>query len=142
MASSGDVGHREHDAAVPQARRVAGGQDVRHARLQEQAVYDLADAGPLKRFTVRGDDGLPFIVHNCENVVQALARIIVGWQMLQISRKYRVVMTTHDEVVAMPKTAQADACLRFMAKWMSTAPEWCSTIPLNCEGGSSSNYSK
>jgi DNA polymerase len=78
----------------------------------------------------------------CENIVQALARIIVAWQMLQISRKYRVVMTTHDEVVAMPKTAQAKACLAFMAKWMSTAPAWCSDIPLNCEGGFDVNYSK
>lgn len=121
---------------------MASSQDVRYSRRQEQAVFDLADAGPLKRFTVRGDDGLPFVVHNCENIVQALARIIVAWQMLQISRKYRVVMTTHDEVVAMPKTAQADACLRFMAKWMSTAPEWCGTIPLNCEGGAAFNYSK
>lgn len=78
----------------------------------------------------------------CENIVQALARIIVGWQMLQISRKYRVVMTTHDEVVAMPKAAQADACIKFMAKWMSTPPAWCSDIPLNCEGGYDDNYSK
>ncbi len=78
----------------------------------------------------------------CENIVQALARIIVGWQMLQISKKYRVVMTTHDEIVTLPKTAQADACIRFMAKWMSTPPSWCSDIPLNCEGGYAANYSK
>ena len=78
----------------------------------------------------------------CENIVQALARIIVGWQMLQISRKYRVVMTTHDEVVAMPKTAQAQKCLDTMAKWMSTPLPWCLDIPLNCEGGFAANYSK
>jgi sigma-54 specific flagellar transcriptional regulator A len=78
----------------------------------------------------------------CENLVQALARIIVGWQMLQISRKYRVVMTTHDEVVAMPKTREAQKCFEFMTTVMSTAPAWCSTIPLNCEGGHASNYSK
>ena len=78
----------------------------------------------------------------CENIVQALARIIVAWQMLQISRKYRVVMTTHDEVVAIAKTAQGQRCIDFMAKWMSTAPAWCSDIPLNCEGGFDVNYSK
>lgn len=91
---------------------------------------------------MRGNDGRPFIVHNCENIVQALARIIVAWQMLQISRKYRVVMTTHDEVVAIAKTAQAQRCVDYMAKWMSTAPAWCSDIPLNCEGGHDVNYSK
>jgi hypothetical protein len=78
----------------------------------------------------------------CENIVQALARIIVGWQMLQISRKYRVVMTTHDEVVTMPKTTQADACVKYMAKWMSTPLPWCLDLPLNCEGGHDVNYSK
>ena len=78
----------------------------------------------------------------CENIVQALARIIVGWQMLQISRKERVVMTTHDEVVAMPTAKKAPSCFAFMTKCMSTAPAWCSDIPLNCEGGWADNYSK
>jgi len=78
----------------------------------------------------------------CENLVQALARIIVAGQKLAISRKYRVVMTTHDEVVAIAKTAQAEACIKFMAKAMSTAPAWCADIPLNCEGGYAENYSK
>jgi DNA polymerase len=78
----------------------------------------------------------------CENLVQALARIIVGWQMLQISKKYRVVMTTHDEVVASTRKAQADRCFAFMTQVMSTAPDWCPDIPLNCEGGWAENYSK
>ena len=78
----------------------------------------------------------------CENIVQALARIIVGWQMLQISRKYRVVMTTHDEVVACVKTAQAETCFRYMLKWMKTPLDWCMDIPLFAEGGFAANYSK
>ena len=78
----------------------------------------------------------------CENIVQALARIIVMTQMLWISRKYRVVMTTHDESVAIAKTAQAQKCLDFMAKSMSTPLPWCLDLPLNCEGGFDVNYSK
>ena len=78
----------------------------------------------------------------CENIVQALARIIVGWQMLQIGRKYRVVMTTHDEVVNCVKNSQAEAWDRFSTKIMKTAPSWCADIPLNCEGGYADNYSK
>jgi len=78
----------------------------------------------------------------CENIVQALARIIVLWQTLQISRKYRIVMTTHDEAVACVLEAQAKQALAFMAKWMSTPPSWCSDIPLNCEGGFDVRYSK
>ena len=78
----------------------------------------------------------------CENIVQALARIIVMSQMLDISRKYRVVMTTHDESVAIAKVAAAQRCLDFMAKCMSTPLPWCLDIPLNCEGGYATNYSK
>lgn len=78
----------------------------------------------------------------CENLVQALARIIVGWQMLQISRKYRVVMTTHDEVSTHVKIKAAPTAFAFMQKVMKTPPEWCADIPLNCEGGYDVNYSK
>jgi len=142
MAGCRGIWDQEDDVALSAQTSVAGSQNVRQTGRQQQDVFDLVNAGPLRRFTVRGDDGQPFIVHNCENIVQALARIIVAWQMLQISKKHRVVMTTHDEVVAMPKTAQAEACIKFMAKWMSTAPAWCSDIPLNCEGGFAANYSK
>ena len=77
-----------------------------------------------------------------ENIVQALARIIVMWQMLQASRKYRVVMTTHDEFACIAKNAQAERCFAFMTHWMKTAPEWCYDIPLNSEGKVDVNYSK
>lgn len=142
LASSRSVGHRKDDVALPAQPRLAGGTHVRQARLQEQEVFDLVDAGPLKRFTVRGDDGQPFIVHNCENIVQALARIIVMTQTLAISRKYPVVMTTHDEAVALAKKAQGQRCIDFMARCMKTPPSWCADIPLNCEGGFDVNYSK
>ena len=78
----------------------------------------------------------------CENIVQCLARIIVGTQMLAISRKHRVVMTTHDEVVACIKKAQASSAFIFMLKTMRTPPPWCADIPLNAEGGTAVNYSK
>lgn len=78
----------------------------------------------------------------CENIVQALARIIVMNQTLAINRKYPVVMTTHDEAVALAKKSQGQRCIDFMARCMSTPPAWCSDIPLNCEGGFDVNYSK
>lgn len=131
----------QNNTELSAQKRVSSRTNVRQPRTREQ-VYDLVNAGPRHRFTVRGTDGRPFIVHNCENLVQCLARIIIGEQMLQISRKYRVVMTTHDEVVAMPKTREAEKCFEFMTKVMSTPLSWCSDIPLNCEGGWAQNYSK
>ena len=105
-------------------------------------VYDIVNAGPNRRFTVRGADGRPFVVHNCENLVQALARIIVAEQMVMIDKKYPVVMTTHDECVTHPKKAQAQKCFDYMMKCMTTAPAWCPDIPLAAEGGFADNYSK
>ncbi len=78
----------------------------------------------------------------CENLVQALARIIVAEQMVMIDKKYPVVMTTHDECVTHPKKAQAQKCFDYMMKCMTTAPAWCPDIPLAAEGGFADNYSK
>lgn len=79
----------------------------------------------------------------CENIVQALARIIVAEQMLQIqSRGYRIVMMTHDEVVAIAPKRQAEKCIKTMAAAMSVPLEWCPDLPVNCEGGYADNYSK
>lgn len=78
----------------------------------------------------------------CENIVQALARIIVGCQMLIISRKYRVVMTTHDEVVTHVKAKLGPAATAFMLKVMKTPLAWCQDLPLYAEGGHDVNYSK
>ncbi len=78
----------------------------------------------------------------CENLVQALARIIVAEQMLMIDKKYQVVMTTHDECVTHPKTKDAQKCYEFMYKCMTTPLPWCPDIPLAAEGGWAANYSK
>ncbi len=78
----------------------------------------------------------------CENIVQALARIIVGKQMLLIDQKHRVVLTTHDEVGTHVKAKLGPAATAFMIKIMRTPLEWCSDIPLNAEGGHDVNYSK
>lgn len=142
VGSSRGIRGWEDNADIPQRRRMASTPDVRQTRPNEQAVFDLVDAGPLKRFTVRGVDGKPFLVHNCENIIQALARIIVMWQMLQVDKKYRVVMTTHDEFACVVKKVQAEKCLEFMTQWMKTPPDWCPDLPLNSEGKVDVNYSK
>lgn len=78
-----------------------------------------------------------------ENIVQALARIIVAEQMLDISHLgWRVVTMTHDEVVCIAKNARAKKCFADMTRIMKTPPAWCADIPLNCEGGHANNYSK
>jgi DNA polymerase I-like protein with 3'-5' exonuclease and polymerase domains len=77
-----------------------------------------------------------------ENVVQALARIIVANQMLEISKKYRVVMFTHDEVVVIAKDDEVEQCKNDMLRIMSTPPDWAPDLPLGADCGAARNYSK
>jgi DNA polymerase I-like protein with 3'-5' exonuclease and polymerase domains len=80
-----------------------------------------------------------------ENFTQGVARCAVGEQMLRISKRYKVALTVHDSVVCIaPKSEQAEA-LKYVQDCMRWKPEWCSTLPLNCEveyGDSYGNLSK
>jgi len=78
----------------------------------------------------------------CENIVQALARIIVCIQMLEIGTRYRVVTMTHDEVVSLATVRGAAAADKFTTKAMMRPPAWCLDLPIACEGGFATNYSK
>jgi DNA polymerase len=75
-----------------------------------------------------------------ENVVQALARIIVGEQMVKINEKYRVVLTVHDAAVVVVKKEEVDAALEYIINIMSTPPEWATGLPVACEAGHGASY--
>lgn len=77
-----------------------------------------------------------------ENIVQCLSRIIVAEQMLMIAERYRVVMMTHDETVYLARVEEAKEAYEFGVKCMTTAPAWCSDLPLAAEGGWDICYSK
>lgn len=77
-----------------------------------------------------------------ENIVQALARIVIADQLLRINKRYRVMMTTHDELVCLAPTDEAQDCLDFMIEQMSIPPAWGKGMPLGAEGGFARNYSK
>lgn len=80
-----------------------------------------------------------------ENCVQALARIIVAEQMLDIidaDSDYNVMTMTHDEIVVICPDEKADACLDDMLRIMRTPPTWAPDLPLDAEGGYAQDYSK
>ena len=68
-----------------------------------------------------------------ENIVQALARIIVGEQLLKINERYRTVLTVHDAGVWVVPEEQVPDALAFISKTMSTPLDWCSDLPVACE---------
>jgi len=77
-----------------------------------------------------------------ENIVQALARIVVADVMRIVAQKYRVVMMTHDEIVFLAKKKEAPAALAWAIELMSQPPSWAPDLPLSAEGGHAPEYSK
>ncbi len=75
-----------------------------------------------------------------ENVCQALARIIIGYQMLIIAKKYKVVMTVHDAIAIVAPEAEAETAQEFVELCMRLRPEWALELPLNCESGVGKSY--
>jgi DNA polymerase len=75
-----------------------------------------------------------------ENVVQALARCIVGEQMIAINEKYPVALTVHDAAVCVvPEDEVQEAC-RFIVECMSKTPDWATGLPVACEAHYGYNY--
>ena len=75
-----------------------------------------------------------------ENICQALARIVIGEQMLMVARKLRVVMTVHDAVGALTPTEEAEKAREYVEACMRIRPKWASLLPLNCESKMGESY--
>jgi len=77
-----------------------------------------------------------------ENIIQKWARDIVAEQLLVVNDRYRVVMTTHDEGVALIPTREAEEGHAWMLQQFTIPPPWALGIPLSSEGGIDDCYSK
>lgn len=75
-----------------------------------------------------------------ENICQALARIVIGEQMLLIAKKYRIVMTVHDAIACVVPEDEADRAMEFITMAMRIRPAWAPELPLNCEAGFGQSY--
>ena len=75
-----------------------------------------------------------------ENIVQALARIIVGEQMLSLRERYRPVLTVHDAAVCVVPKAEIEEGMAFITQVMSTPPAWATGLPVACEAKYGESY--
>ena len=75
-----------------------------------------------------------------ENVCQALARCIIGEQMIAIAKKYDVVMTVHDSIVCCVPEKDVEEGQRYIEHCMRIVPDWCEGLPLDCESGVGKSY--
>jgi DNA polymerase I-like protein with 3'-5' exonuclease and polymerase domains len=113
-----------------------------------------------------GDDGRPEFTYKkkrfrariyggaaTENIIQALARIIVSYQMCAIKqfldklskrkadgRIRHIAHMVHDEVIVVVPDDEAELVKTAMERIMSTAPSWAPGLPVSCEAGVGKTY--
>jgi len=75
-----------------------------------------------------------------ENVVQALARCVIGEQMLMIAERYRPALTVHDAVVCVVPEDEVEEANDFIISCMNTRPEWAPGLPITCESSYGRSY--
>jgi len=91
----------------------------------------------------RGKQVIPTRIYGgklIENVCQALARIIIGDQMLMVAKKYRVVMTVHDAIACIVPDNEVKTAQEYVELCMKLRPQWGTELPLNCESGYGDSY--
>mgnify|MGYP001191813418 CR=1 FL=1 len=104
-------------------------------------LHRVFDSG-RHRWQYKDDTGLVDLYGGklVENVCQALARIIVMYQMLRIARKLPTKLTVHDSVVALAREEEVDAARAYVEECMRWVPAWAKGCPINCESGVGRNY--
>ena len=81
----------------------------------------------------------------CENIIQALARIIITDQILEIHKtpnQLDVVLTVHDEIICLASDEKPKETLEKIIAIMKKAPTWCKELPLDAEGYYNKFYTK
>ena len=104
-------------------------------------AYDSGEFTYIKHFPKRTRTHGPMIT---ENVVQALARIVMTDQMLDIQTlpEVDIVLQVHDEIIGIGSNLDADVTMEKIIKIMTTPPDWCKDLPLDAEGHISTVYDK
>jgi DNA polymerase len=75
-----------------------------------------------------------------ENVCQALARCVIGEQMLEVAKRYKVVLTVHESIACCVPDDEVDEARNYIESCMRMVPKWASGLPLDCESGVGKSY--
>ena len=75
-----------------------------------------------------------------ENWTQAIARCIIGEQLLLVSQRFKPVLTVHDSIGSLVPFDQAHEGKIFIDQCMRYVPEWAEGLPVDCEGFGAVRY--
>ena len=102
--------------------------------------YEQGERGPEFSYKTRRGRTRIYGGKVTENVCQAIARCIIGEQMLAIAKKYKVALTVHDSVVCCVPKDELKEATAFIEGCMSTTPSWAEGLPITCESDSGESY--
>ena len=102
--------------------------------------YEQGERGPEFNYMTRKGRNRIYGGKVTENICQALARIIIGEQLLLISKKYKVTMTVHDSIVCAVPKKEIEEGQAYIEQCMRYVPTWCKGMPLDCESGFDKSY--
>lgn len=109
---------------------------IADARMYRKAVKDRVLTGSTDEITwtkIYGGKAT-------ENIIQAMARIVVAEQMVNIGKHYHVAFQVHDEIIITAPAAEATDAEKLLVEIMSTPPAWAPDLPVACEAGHAINY--
>ena len=130
FGKQGVLGTEEWDIILPSGLR------LRYDDLQftvDDGKYDFDYKTRRGRVRIYGGKVI-------ENVCQAIARCIIGEQMLQIAKRYRVVLTVHDSIACCVRDEEVDEAQQYIEECMRQPPEWAEGLPIDCESGKGKSY--
>jgi len=102
--------------------------------------YEQGERGPEFSYMTRRGRTRIYGGKVVENICQAIARCIMGEQMLDIARKYKIALTVHDSVVCCVKESEVDEAREYIEACMNTTPAWADGLPITCESGIGKSY--
>ncbi len=116
---------------------------IKYPNLRIQAAEEEGGYDETVYDTRKGRAIIPNRIYGgkvIENVCQALARIVIGEQLLRVAKKYKVVMTVHDAIGCIVPEDEVKEGMLAVEKVMKIRPKWAPDLPLDCEGGYGRSY--
>ena len=116
---------------------------IKYPNLRTQAAEEEGGYDETVYDTRKGRAIIPNRIYGgkvIENVCQALARIVIGEQLLRVAKKYKVVMTVHDAIGCIVPEGEVKEGMLVVEKVMKIRPKWAPDLPLDCEGGYGRSY--